>query len=91
MVNNEINEKIYYLEDRIEKLISYVEYLSKNINTNINEIVEINKVITHKEFSFKYLDKIDIESLEQYIRKRKLKKLNGSSQRITKYFYVYKK
>lgn len=68
------------IKDDFEKLKEYVEYLAKSINGRSDylesEITEIKEIMLNKKNISKYLDKIDINVLEQYIRKRKLNKIN---------------
>lgn len=55
-------QRIDYLENVQRKRIDYLE----------STISDIKNVILDKRFIFKYLDDVDINILEQYIRKRKI-------------------
>ena len=68
----------YYLLNRIVELEELVDKLSKYSNYLASEITDIHEIIREKKIIFKYLDSIDEKILEQYIRGRKLKKLNDT-------------
>ena len=66
-----------------EDFKKYTEYIAEEVNKNEQRIAyledvvsDIKNVILDKKLIFKYLDDVDITILEQYIRKRKINKIN---------------
>ena len=65
----DLSDKVSELENVVRQQSSYIDYI-------LTEVNRMKEIIIDKVFVVDYLDNIDMKDLEQYIRNRKIKKIN---------------